>query len=401
VKTAALVSTLVLLFAGTGSAQEMRKDRWPGENAARYDRAMRQELAEQLVNKQESEIGRKYDAAFRRDVVRRLASRSVDELRNGQSADLIRALSLGDPQTDLVYVPLLAPCRVVDTRIAGGVLYPGIDRNYRVAGPTFAAQGGNPGDCGVPFGPTDAVVINLVAVNPYGAGNMKGAASGTTIPPTGSSLLNYQLLTPNLNIANGVVLAVCQGPCGNDIVLQTNGSATHIVADVLGYFKPFPLNEVTTLIETTGSGLHPFLTSTCTGYDNVSIDVPAAGKIWVRGTVLFQIAHSSGQTALFTASLRSAPANCGGSRETKDIVNIDTGVGSLSGIPIGASQVERSFDVVFDVTAAGVYTYYLNGVRDSGGGDNASLRWITLTAVYLPNQPDSGGLAGVTPLIEP
>jgi hypothetical protein len=395
VKTTIFISTFTLLFIGIGSAQELRKDRWPGENTARYERAIRGELAERFMEKYENDLGRTFDAAYRRDLVRRLASLSLDKLREGESTDLVGALTLGDEQTELVYVPFAKPCRVIDTRIASGVLTTA-ERGFRVAGAVgIASQGGNPLGCDVPFGPADAVMINFVAVQPYSAGNLQGAAAGTPIPDVGG-LLNYQRLTPNLNIANGVIFPMCQSLCGNDITLRVAGGSIHLVADVLGYFKRFPLEEARPTITTTGSGLHSTLTTTCTGYDSIEVDVPVPGKVWVRGTVIFQVSHFGTNAASFYAYLDDSgscsPGPIGGVHQTENYIAISTGPGTLDGIPSGASQMERSFDVVFDAPTAGLNTYYLTGNRDSGGSsDSASLRWVTLTAVFFPNQPVTEG----------
>jgi hypothetical protein len=78
--------------------------------------------------------------------------------------------------SDLVYTTLGQPCRIIDTRLAGGRLT--AVRSFRVAGTTlFAEQGGNAGGCGIPAGPAIAAMINFVAVNAQGAGNLKGAES--------------------------------------------------------------------------------------------------------------------------------------------------------------------------------------------------------------------------------
>jgi hypothetical protein len=84
-------------------------------------------------------------------------------------------LNLGDTNADLVYTPV-NPCRIIDTRVAGGALTggtPGPTRQFKVAGSAgFDAQGGNVSGCGVPIGAT-AVLVNFVAVNAQGAGTMR------------------------------------------------------------------------------------------------------------------------------------------------------------------------------------------------------------------------------------
>jgi hypothetical protein len=108
-----------------------------------------------------------------------------------------------------------------------------------VAGTTgFDTQGGTAGGCGVPAGATVAM-INFVAVSAQGNGNLKGAAFPNAIPPTGS-VINYQAVSPALNIANGLLFPICDpavATCSSDITLQANASAVHVVADVMGYAK--------------------------------------------------------------------------------------------------------------------------------------------------------------------
>ena len=55
---------------------------------------------------------------------------------------------------DSTFVPI-APCRIVDTLLAGGALGNGVTRTFYVGGTTnFTAQGGKPGGCGIPINAT-------------------------------------------------------------------------------------------------------------------------------------------------------------------------------------------------------------------------------------------------------
>lgn len=164
-------------------------------------------------------------------------------------------LNLGDSNADLVYTPL-SPCRIIDTRLAGGFMSGGTTRSFIVKGTAgFDAQGGNAAGCGVPTSAT-SVLINFVAVSPDGVGNLKGSSYPDPIPATGS-IINYQLLNPGLNVANAVAFPVCDtathASCPFDITLFTNGGGTHVVADVLGYFKRFPTEQtITSIVPGTG-----------------------------------------------------------------------------------------------------------------------------------------------------
>jgi hypothetical protein len=139
---------------------------------------------------------------------------------------------LGDSGKDLVFTPV-APCRAIDTRAAGGRLTAGVARDFDVAG-TLSGQGGA-ADCLIPFGPATAVVINIVAVDPLGAGNLAAWTFGGAVPT--ASVINYRA---GVNIANGLVLPVCNpagGSCAHDLTIQANVSDAHLVADVMGYFS--------------------------------------------------------------------------------------------------------------------------------------------------------------------
>lgn len=144
----------------------------------------------------------------------------------------------GDLDTDTVFVPV-APCRIIDTRIGGGIITAGSTRSFRVTGTGFTAQGGVAGSCGVPVGGASAAFINFVSVNPAGAGDFRITPFGTPIPL--ASFLNYAQV-PGLNVANGIAADICNAPaaCANDFTIQADVSDSHLVADVLGYWKALP-----------------------------------------------------------------------------------------------------------------------------------------------------------------
>jgi hypothetical protein len=145
-------------------------------------------------------------------------------------------LNLGDSQADLVYTPV-PPCRIIDTRLAGGPILGGTTRSFRVTGTNLSSQGGSATGCGIPSGPATAAVINFVAVNPAGPGDLRITPFGTPMPT--ASILNYAAV-PGLNIANGPAVALCDpapAACSSDFTIQADAGATQVVADVQGYFR--------------------------------------------------------------------------------------------------------------------------------------------------------------------
>jgi hypothetical protein len=76
-----------------------------------------------------------------------------------------------------------------------------------------------------------------VAVAPTGSGFFQAWAFGSPIPT--ASVLNYANLS-GLNIANGIVLPVCDPSTATrtkDLNVQANQSSIQLVVDVVGYFK--------------------------------------------------------------------------------------------------------------------------------------------------------------------
>jgi len=55
--------------------------------------------------------------------------------------------ALGDTAADLVYTPV-TPCRILDTRLAGGPLAADTPRSFSVTAANLGFQGGNASGCG-------------------------------------------------------------------------------------------------------------------------------------------------------------------------------------------------------------------------------------------------------------
>jgi len=199
-------------------------------------------LAEEILAAREGP-GRALDPGFRARALKGLLQLPIEDLQSSIASRSLIPLSLGDTTSDLVYRTLPQPCRIIDTRLTGGIL--SSSRSFRVAGTgSFADQGGDAAGCGIPLGGATAAMINFVAVSPEGAGNLRGSAWPNPVPTVGS-IINYQALSPALNVANGVVFPICDAAtssCGTgfDITVQPNGANVHLVADVLGYFTRYP-----------------------------------------------------------------------------------------------------------------------------------------------------------------
>lgn len=135
--------------------------------------------------------------------------------------------ALGSPAEDLVYT-MVAPCRILDTRLAGGRLTGGVARDIFVHGANFTAQGGSSTGCGIPADPS-AVAINVVAVTPDNSGFMTVYPSGTTRPT--ASNMNY---TGGGILANEIIAKTTLGQ-PNDLAIFSQ-FGTDVVIDIVGYF---------------------------------------------------------------------------------------------------------------------------------------------------------------------
>jgi len=225
--------------APTGSGRQMPTGVPTESRSSAMDSAERKAMARSIVERNESASGRVFDGAYRDAVVMNLATKPVTELE-GVPRDTSHGLQaaplfLGATQADLVYNPV-APCRVVDTRLIGGPITAGNHRAFRVTGTNFMAQGGSSGNCGVPFGPSTAAVINFTAVGATaaGPGNLAVVPYGAAF--SSSSVINW---TPGVNIANGLPVTLCDpntATCTADIDVQANINSVNVVADVQGYF---------------------------------------------------------------------------------------------------------------------------------------------------------------------
>jgi hypothetical protein len=213
----------------------------------------RARIAGEIVAREQEASGRPFDAAFLDRIRGNLANLSLEQLAEVQqrASGLLPIPNLpGATQADLVYTPI-TPCRIIDTRLGGGAIAAGTMRSFVVSGTGgFPTQGGTSGGCGIPLGPATAVVINLVAVGPAGAGDLRITPFGTAIPL--ASIINY---SSGLNLANGPAITICDPAattCTFDITIQADVSSTDLVADVQGYFAA-RLRTALEIITTTGA----------------------------------------------------------------------------------------------------------------------------------------------------
>ena len=159
---------------------------------------------------------------------------NVNDLSASGSA-MTATISLGSLSNDmnLVFTPV-TPCRIVDTRNAGGPIPPGGLRSYNIRG-AVVSQGGNSAGCPSPSGEPHAVHLNVAAVPVAGQGHLRLFAFNTPAPT--ASILNYS--TAAGNMSNAASVKTCY-LCTKDVNVQSFGGTTHVVIDVMGYYFEKP-----------------------------------------------------------------------------------------------------------------------------------------------------------------
>ncbi len=170
--------------------------------------------------------------------------------------------ALGDATTDLVYVPV-TPCRVIDTRLAGGVIPAAGTRDFEIASVTdYTAQGGAATNCGVGnVSGVASAVINFTSVSPTFAGFATAYQFGGALPL--AATVNYAAgeISGNLSI-----VPLDSNPAGADISVYSFAQ-THLVGDIVGYFVP----PQATALQCTST----FVTENVAANDIFDIQIPA------------------------------------------------------------------------------------------------------------------------------
>lgn len=168
-----------------------------------------------------------------RDVVDRYA-RAPAQLTAKEAAAIGRK-ALGSTTGDLVFTPV-TPCRIVDTRVAGGPIAANSSRAFLglavSAGANFTSQGGSGTNCNVASVGASAIMINVTAVAPSGAGFATVYKSGESRPLAAS--VNY---TVGAIVNNSVIVGVPNPLAITDFVVYTFAQSDYVV-DIVGYFSP-------------------------------------------------------------------------------------------------------------------------------------------------------------------
>lgn len=139
----------------------------------------------------------------------------------------------GELYNENVYTAV-TPCRIIDTRLAGGAIAASETRSFRISGQTsYVSQGGLASDCGITAGVyTTGIAVNMVVVSPAAAGYITGFPTGEVKPQTAS--VNF---SAGDVIGNSGIFKVAFGTTPTTPQLNIfSTSNTHLVVDIVGYF---------------------------------------------------------------------------------------------------------------------------------------------------------------------
>lgn len=192
------------------------------------DRATSRMMKADAANLRAAAKGETYDAAMAA-----LSGLTTDVTAKADAlggATAATAARLGDLNADLTYTPI-TPCRILDTRLGGGVIPATSTRSFVAIGASsYASQGGSNTDCGTAGVEASAVAVNLTAVSPAGNGFTTVFRYNSTMPLSAS--LTY---TPGAVLNNTVISPIPNPVQGFDFSVYTFAES-HYVADIVGYF---------------------------------------------------------------------------------------------------------------------------------------------------------------------
>ncbi|HEX7803122.1 MAG TPA: hypothetical protein VF471_10235 [Pseudoxanthomonas sp.] len=148
------------------------------------------------------------------------------------SGGAITPKALGDVSADLVFVPI-PPCRILDTRLAGGAIAAGSTRGVDVSAVSdYTFQGGDASNCSGmgAAGSFAAVAVNFTSVTPAQTGYF------TAFPFLGTQpLAATQVYTAGGILSNFAIVRLDQGASANEMSIFSERQL-HLVADVVGYY---------------------------------------------------------------------------------------------------------------------------------------------------------------------
>ncbi|HVA59499.1 MAG TPA: choice-of-anchor Q domain-containing protein [Mycobacteriales bacterium] len=242
------------------------------------------------------------------------------------------------------------PVRIIDTRDGTGgssaKLAPGVPRVVTVAGVG-----------GVPVGAT-AVALNVTAVGPAGAGNLRVYPDGSPTPD--SSNINY---IPGQDTA---VFVLSQLPSSGKIDFLTSGSDTDLVVDVSGYYysstalvtqNPVRILDTRPAPDRVGLLSGPLPAGQVIGFQVSGVGgVPADARSVLLQVTAIDPSAGGGDLRVFPGDATTAPTasaiNYDGTNDVADFVSVQLASNGMVNLYSDGSPVDVAVDVVGWVPAS-------------------------------------------------
>jgi hypothetical protein len=154
---------------------------------------------------------------------------------------LIPTISTSLNAQELIYVAV-EPCRLVDTREAGGAIAADSRRNFFVSG-TVIGQGGNTGGCPAPEQDSEPFAISAYVIAVPTPSSINGVLtaypSNQPPPPPGTgSTVNFAAGQVIGNTTNITLCDPVSCPRDGEFAILARNTSQHVVVDVQGYFYP-------------------------------------------------------------------------------------------------------------------------------------------------------------------
>lgn len=331
-----------------------------------------------------------------RNIARRLSDEQLRAIAEGDdvqqtiapSLRSVSAAALGNATSELLFVPL-PPCRIIDTRKQQGPLAAGETRSFQVAGITeFGPQGGTIGGCGVPPGSAEpvaaAVMLNIVAVDVAGKGNLQAWAYGQPEPLATS--INFQRV--DMNIANGLIVPIAgTNLVPADLNVKANFSAAQLVVDVTGYFTRFPIEQFESseksITVVTDGGAVDLGAGTCTEVSSCTITAAAPGKVIVRTWSQIQLDHGTnvGGDRIAVGVKNADPTNCTNNDQSINATDYEL----PDSLPAEADlDWTLSHKRIF-TQGIGTRTYYINARMITGASTGDRIQSSRMICTFIPD----------------
>jgi hypothetical protein len=268
-------------------------------------------------------------------------------------------IPLGETTRDFAYTAV-KPCRIIDTRIAGGAFGPGASREYYVYG-SLGSQGGS--NCSSPRGEPRAVHINVTTVPVSGQGNFRAYPANVGAP--NASLVNYKAGVQNVANAGTIQTYWSIGP--REIEFLNSNGTSHLIVDILGYYHE---TKYLAGADFAGGNAHIALSATSVTVKSVNITAPAAGKVIVNASGYFEFnsaAVDAGRCSIVSGSST-------GLDYEYLIITGETNSTAMRWVPFAST---RGFNV-----GAGTTTFRLNCNEHLG---DVYIDDVSINAIWVPS----------------